>query len=133
MNLLKAGALASAILLSLAACDSTSSGYNAGLGDSDTKLQKAYDSCDESADTGLDSTVFEVADEGESLIIDGAADEDIVGVGCLLGALGTSQAVVSEMDSTTAMMGRQQEEDDDFSYAWSYHPDSGFQMTIREN
>jgi hypothetical protein len=75
-------------------------------------------------------TDITVADGGDSIIVEDA--QEVEGVGCVLGTLHAPQSLVSNMDSTTAMMGRQHEEHDGLTYDWSYHPDNGFNMTITE-
>lgn len=93
----------------------------------DSRIQAAYDSCDKS--DSLEAGEFVVADDGDSLIVEGTTDVD--GLACILGDLETPSTIVADIDSTTAMMGRQREDADGLAYAWSYHPDTGIVMTIR--
>ena len=58
---------------------------------------------------------------------------NIAGLACVLGDIDTPDAIVSQMDATTAMMGAQTAEFEDFHYVWSYHPDNGINMTITED
>ena len=97
--------------------------------DSETRLEKAMTSCKDSAD----GAAFQLADGGDSIIINGAKSGDIPGLACVLMYLETPQSIVAEMDSTTAMMGRQSEEAHGVKYDWSYHPDNGIDMVITEN
>lgn len=92
-----------------------------------TKLQKAFEGCKVTSDT------IELADGNRSVLIDGAQPEDMADLACLLLGLDTPQYIVSEMDSTTSMMGRQKEEDGGISYDWSYHPDNGIDMILHED
>jgi hypothetical protein len=39
---------------------------------------------------------------------------------------------VAQMDSTTALMGRQDADDGDLQYQWSYLPDNDIDLTITE-
>lgn len=74
---------------------------------------------------------FIVGDEGDSLLIDtNNSDTDITVLACVLDAIGATQALISNIDATTAMMGRQSEDVGGYHYEWSYHPDSGINMTI---
>lgn len=101
----------------------------AGLGSSTTALQDAYDACSETY-----SNAVNVGDEGHTLIVDGAkpGNDDFTTMVCVLGELDTSQSVVAQMDSTTALMGRQTAEDGDYTYEWSYHPDNGMDLIITD-
>ena len=57
----------------------------------------------------------------------------IADLACVMVQIDTPQRIAAAMDSTTAMMGRQHEEDGDFTYEWSYHPDNGFDLIIEED
>ena len=78
--------------------------------------------------TGTDGIV--VADEGRSLTFDMKGDDDLRGANitdivCVFTALDMPSAVVSHMDQTTSMDGRQSESWGDLTVSWSYHPDRG--------
>ena len=74
-----------------------------------------------------------LGDEGRSLIIDtGSEYGPIEGLACVLSELGTSQAIVAQMESTTAMMGVQEADDNSLHYQFSYHPDNGVNMVITD-
>lgn len=47
-------------------------------------------------------------------------------------ALGFSGAVYSNMMETTALMGRQSEENDKYRVSWTYHPDDGLEVTYEK-
>lgn len=71
-----------------------------------------------------------VADEGRSLTFDMKGDDDLRGaditdIVCVFTALDMPSAVVSHMDQTTSMDGRQTESWGDLTVSWSYHPDRG--------
>lgn len=92
-------------------------------------LQVAYGECI----GGKGWKTLTLGDEGRSLIIDtGSEYGPIEGLACVLGQLGTSQAIVAQMESTTAMMGVQEAEDDSLRYQFSYHPDNGINMVITD-
>lgn len=93
----------------------------------DTKVEKAYKACD------VSSYSIRLADDGGSILIDGAPSYALSDVACILNELDTPDFIVSEIDATTALMGRQHEEDGGISYEWSYHPDNGLDMVIREH
>lgn len=95
-----------------------------------TQLEKAYDACDIAAGTKI-----ELADGNHSIIINGVTgdDDNFTDIVCLVSTLNTPQYIVSEIDNTTAMMGRQHEEDGGLTYEWSYHPDNGLDMVIHED
>lgn len=112
------------VILALSGCAGAATG--SGGGSDDTELQKAYDSC-EPGDT------IEVSDGGHTLIASGVGEDEIGDLACILVAIETPRSVTAAMDSTTAMMGRQHEEDGDFTYEWSYHPDNGFNLIVEED
>lgn len=123
-KLLLVAALSSLALTGCGASNLTGSG-------GDSKIQSAYDSCHSAGDSGWDN--ISVADGGASLIITGAkSDEEVINIACMLSALGTPSSLVSEVDSTTAEMGRQNESAGGLTYRWSYHPDNGLDMTVTE-
>jgi hypothetical protein len=71
-----------------------------------------------------------VGDEGRTLTVDHKGGEDFTGASsddlfCIVAALGTPSSVVSHMEQTTSMDGRQTESWDDVTVSWSYHPDRG--------
>ena len=43
--------------------------------------------------------------------------------------LGFGDSVYSDMMNTTALMGRQTEENDKYKVSWTYHPDDGLTVT----
>lgn len=46
--------------------------------------------------------------------------------------LGFNGAVYSRMKETTALMGRQVEENDKYKVSWTYHPDDGLKVTYEK-
>ncbi|MFF1875631.1 hypothetical protein [Kitasatospora herbaricolor] len=82
-------------------------------------------------DCGLGgSTDAELADDGYTLTVNGQGNDDYSGLqiddeACILDALKAPSAVVSHVDQTTSMDGRQTETWGDVTMAWSYHPDRG--------
>lgn len=81
----------------------------------------------------------DLADGGKTLIINGVGDQMDTGavqidtIGCILRALDTPAAVVSHMDQTRGSDGRQTDQWDGFEAAWTYTPDDGLDITIRQD
>lgn len=46
--------------------------------------------------------------------------------------LGFNGSVYSKMMKTTALMGRQSEENDKYKVSWTYHPDDGLEVTYEK-
>jgi hypothetical protein len=94
-----------------------------------TELRTAYLSC---GSTG------EISDGDRTLYLDMAGSQDgsgnlsVTQVQCILRALKTPDYVMREMASTRALDGRQSDTWADFSASWSYHPDSGLDVLIRQ-
>ena len=111
---------ASALLVSLTGC----------AGSFDT-FQKAYDTC------GTPSGVS-VSDEGKTIIIDGM-NEYFVGATiydttCVLNAVEVPSYILSNMETTNSLMGRQSDTfGDKVDVSWSYHPDNGLDIVIHKN
>lgn len=118
-------------LLTLTACGGQA-GTSAGAQDSKTDIEKALDSCNSALETWAS-----VGDNGDTLTIDGQGKDDaadtkasITSEACILSALDVTDAIVSEMDSTTAMMGRQEGTWGKHSISWTYHPDNGLDFIV---
>lgn len=83
-----------------------------------------------------------LADGGKTLIIDGKSESEALnGQGrgvdtateaCILKYLGATAAVISHMESTRALDGRQTDSWDGFTASWTYHPDNGLDITIQK-
>ena len=95
----------------------------------DRPLRTAYTSC---------GSVGEISDGDRTLYLNmkgndaGSGNLDVDDLFCVLRALKTPSYVVHEMDGTRAMDGRQSETWDQFEASWSYHPDNGLDVLIRE-
>jgi len=77
----------------------------------------------------------ELGDAGESLTLDGAGDEDFTGlpysaVACVLNELEVPDATLNLVETTRALDGRQTASWDGFDATWSYHPDTGMNVTL---
>lgn len=76
---------------------------------------------------------LQIVDEDLTLLVDTQSEYGPMGgLICALGELETPQAIISAMESTTAMMGVQEATDANLHYRWSYHPDNGIQLVITE-
>lgn len=91
-----------------------------------------------------------IGDDGATLILDGAGDDDrsrvgskgtvvtakgkleIEEIGCALGGVDAPDSVVSMMEGTRAMDGRQTQDAGGYSYTWTYHPDNGLDIIITD-
>lgn len=95
-------------------------------------FQKAYSTC--GAPSGI-----EVSDEGKTITIDGNGEDDYYGATisstvCVLNAVGTPSYVLSNMNTTNSLMGRQTATfGDKIDVSWSYHPDNKLDIVIHKN
>ena len=109
---------------------STTAGGSAEKSAAVARLQTAQSTCDS---THRGTTL---ADNGYTLTIDGAGDEDYGGLletdlQCVFGALGMPEAVNAHIGQTRALDGRQEDSWGSFSASWTFHPDAGFDGVIR--
>jgi len=80
-----------------------------------------------------------VSDEGKSITIDGYGEDDYSGADlydtvCVLDAIKTPEYVISNMETTNSLMGRQSATfGDNIDVSWSYHPDNGLDIVIHKN
>lgn len=92
-------------------------------------FQKAYDTC--GAPTGIT-----VSDGGKSLIINGTGEESygatIYDTVCVLTEVKVPSYIISNMETTNSLMGRQSDEFDGTAISWSYHPDNGLDIVINK-
>jgi hypothetical protein len=109
---------ASALLVTLSGC----------AGSFDT-FQKAYDTC-------LTPTGITVSDGGKTLIINGQGEDSygatIYDTACVLSAVGTPTYILSNMETTNSLMGRQSDTFDGIDVSWSYHPDNGLDVVLNK-
>lgn len=76
-----------------------------------------------------------LGDEGASLTIRTSGEErssahNIADVACLLSELDTPDHVIAHMDTTRALDGMQTDQWAEVAARWSYHPDSGMNLTL---
>lgn len=112
---------ASALAFSLTGC----------AGKFDT-FQKAYDTC--GAPEGIT-----VSDEGKTITINGIGEDEYYGanitdIACVLYNIEIPDYIISNMDTTNSLMGRQTATfGDKIDVSWSYHPDNGLDVVVHKN
>ncbi|OWU99814.1 hypothetical protein B5D80_28730 [Micromonospora wenchangensis] len=93
-----------------------------------SKLVLATDKC------SVVSADARIGDGGNSLTLDGRGEEDsglaYTDIVCILNELGAPDHVLSEMDSTRALDGRQSAQWGEIRASWSYHPDQGLDLIL---
>jgi hypothetical protein len=94
-------------------------------------IQEAYDACA----SGRNLSGVEVADEGESILIDGEPQDSSAGASisdtvCILDALDVPDSVIARMERTTALQGQQEATWSGLIARWTYHPDNGLDIII---
>lgn len=92
-------------------------------------LQDAYGTC---------GSIGELSDEGRTLYLDMSGTDGGSGVlgwgvtSCVLEALKTPTWVIREMQSTRALDGRQSQRWGSIEASWTYHPDHGLDVLLRD-
>lgn len=123
--------LAIPAVLLLAACGGVDGGAetSADIDDGSTMFTAVRDHCDLPDIT--------VGDGGTTLILDGQGDEDpgglpIEDMACALNAIDTPDFIVTQIDQTRALDGRQTASHEGYSYSWTYHPDNGLDIIVTD-
>ena len=92
-------------------------------------IAEAASSCDVEANSWI-----VVGDEGQSISMQSKGAEssgaDYADVLCVLDALDVPDSVLSRIDATRALDGRQEGAWNDLSASWGYHPDNGLDIVI---
>lgn len=94
-----------------------------------TKLRQAYMACGQQG---------EISDGDRTLFLDMGGTERNSGklvlgdITCVLDVLKTPTYVRTHMDQTRALDGRQSDTWSNFEASWTYHPDKGLDILIRE-
>lgn len=111
---------------------------NATLGDHDTSpasgsqltpMQNALSLCD----SGPGKDTLEGGDDGHTIIVSTGPGGSFAGARCVMRALGAGDAVLAQVDSTTALAGAQDADSGGVHYHWTYHPDNGLDMVITDS
>lgn len=76
-----------------------------------------------------------VGDKGSSITIDTKGEDDTSGASfddasCILSALEVPDAVISQIDDTSSMDGRQNASWEGVDASWTYHPDNGMKLIL---
>jgi hypothetical protein len=87
---------------------------------------------DETCRTSMPS--YDIEDAGHTLILtvggpNGMSSDSMT---CVFNSLNVPASVREHIGTTRALDGQQTDSWDDFTARWTYHPDDGLQMTIRE-
>ena len=95
------------------------------------RFEKAAEACDL-------VPMLVVADKGKTLTLttagkSGASYTDIEDVACVLAQLEVPSYVVSHIDSTRALDGQQVDKWDGISARWTYHPEAGLHLVLRND
>ncbi|GAA4379531.1 hypothetical protein [Agromyces bauzanensis] len=92
-------------------------------------ITRAVETCDVA-----DNAWIVVGDDGDSVSLQTEGDEtsgaELTDVVCVLVELDVPDSVITRMDSTRALDGRQTAEWDDLSASWGYHPSNGLDIVI---
>lgn len=99
-----------------------------------TNVERAVEACRMG---GVVPDGVDIGDEGRSVSIDMMGEDETTGATlmttfCVVGELDLPDYVAEDIENTRALDGRQQAEWDEMAASWSYHPDSGLAITIRE-
>lgn len=134
-------ALAAAALLALTGCGGDSSAAEKAPDSPavDGRLSDTYDACvaDGAAHPDEPKWTLELADGGQTLLVDTNPSDDGTGIAtyfgayeCTLEELDVPQSTISKIERTTAMMGVQEASHDGLDFSWTYHPDNGTELLI---
>ena len=96
--------------------------------DSTSVFESAVDTCGVENNPGA-----RIGDAGKSLMIDHQGEDDASGLttlqlDCMIDALGAPESVSVQMNTTTAMQGRQTASWDGITASWTFHPDNGLDI-----
>jgi hypothetical protein len=96
-------------------------------------MADAYSSCSLSKAQGVT-----LGDNGHTLSIDTKGNDDLVGAdvvdaACALVALKAPSSVITDIDQTRALDGKQTATWDGITATWRYHPDNGLQITLTDS
>lgn len=94
------------------------------------RRQSAAEDCNAVQTSGIS-----VGDKGPSITIDTKGEDDSSGASlddasCILSALSIPDSVISQIDDTSAMDGRQSASWDGVDASWTSHPDSGMKLIL---
>lgn len=97
-----------------------------------TVIESALETCDVTP-----GAYFALGDDGTSLSLQTAGAEspgaDLADVACVLTEVDVPDSVLTRIDSTRALDGRQEASWDDLDASWGYHPDSGLDLVLERH
>lgn len=92
-------------------------------------MADAAKACDVETNSWID-----VGDEGRSISMKSEGEEsdgaDLADMACVFSEIDTPDSVISRIDSTRALDGRQTADWGEYSASWGYHPDDGLDIVI---
>lgn len=92
-------------------------------------LRDAWDDCGSAGALRDDDTTLVLDMEGDDL---GSGDLSFSDIACVLDQLGAPSYVTEAMERTRALDGVQRETWDQYEASWTYHPDQGLDIIIRQ-
>ncbi|PPG51986.1 hypothetical protein C5C24_05770 [Rathayibacter sp. AY2B3] len=97
-----------------------------------TAIESALETCDVSP-----GGYFALGDDGTSLSMQTEGAEspgaDLADVACVLSEVDVPDSVLTRIDSTRALDGRQEASWDDLDASWGYHPDNGLDLVLERH
>jgi len=97
-----------------------------------TAIETALETCDVSP-----GGYFALGDDGTSLSMQTEGAEspgaDLADVACVLTEVDVPDSVLTRIDSTRALDGRQEASWDDLDASWGYHPDDGLDLVLERH
>ena len=121
------------LCMQLVACSAATDLLGKIGGGSATNIIAAVEKCNLTS-----SQYVGVMDDGHSLMLDGRSDSssvdgiEISDTSCVLQQLGIPAYITMLMSNTRSVDGMQREEIDAYKIHWTYHPDNGLDIIIRE-
>jgi hypothetical protein len=99
-----------------------------------TPLEQVVDECGLSGKVAKGTEGIALDEDGKGLYLDGMGKESrgliTEEISCVLFGLDVPQSVVSRMDNTNSIMGQQEATWDNIRALWTYHPNSGFDVSL---
>lgn len=92
----------------------------------------AFQVIDETCRMSMPSYDIEDAGHTLNLLVGGPTGMSTDAMTCVFNSLDIPDAVRQHIGTTRALDGQQTDSWDDYTARWTYHPDDGLQMTIRE-
>ena len=119
-----------AAILALALCFALTSCGGSPFEQAVNKMKKEYPYADNARASDDSYLKIDTKPEGPgyALIADQVEADSLNGIKLVNKELGFSDAVYAKMLQTTALMGRQTEENSKYRVSWTFHPDKGLEV-----